>query len=57
MTKGPEKRDKRFSLRIPEGVLKRLQAAAKDERRSAADWVLLLIERELEALERRRKHK
>jgi hypothetical protein len=29
--------------------------AAQADRRSAADWVLLLIERELDALDRRRK--
>jgi predicted HicB family RNase H-like nuclease len=56
MTKGPEKRDKRFSLRIPESVLKRMQTAARADRRSAADWVLLLVERELAARDRR-KHK
>jgi hypothetical protein len=54
---GPAKRDKRFSLRIPSGVLTRMQKAAQADRRSAADWVLLLIERELDALDRRRRRR
>jgi hypothetical protein len=38
-------------------MLKRMQAAARADRRSAADWVLLLIEKELDAIAHSRKHK
>lgn len=50
MTKG-EKRDVRFSMRLPEGLHARLRKAADADRRTMADYVIILLERELAALD------
>lgn len=52
VTKGDHKRDKRLSMRISSPLLARLQKRAKADRRSVADWTLLLIEAELDRLDK-----
>lgn len=51
--KGPVKRDKRLSVRVPEDVLKRLRVVAMADGRSLADWAFRAVERELERAEAR----
>jgi uncharacterized protein (DUF1778 family) len=51
MTKGPQKRDVRFSLRIPASVHVRIRKASEADRRSMADFVLIAIEKALDTVE------
>ena len=48
MAKGPEKRDIRFSMRIPASLHARLRKAADADRRTMADYVIILLERDLD---------
>jgi len=47
VTKGPLKRDRRLSVRVPEETLERLRVVAVADGRSVADWTLRAVEREL----------
>jgi Arc-like DNA binding domain len=49
--KGPLKRDKRLTVRIPEAVLDRLRVVALADGRSISDWALRAIEREISLAE------
>jgi uncharacterized protein (DUF1778 family) len=51
MTKGPQKRDVRFSLRIPASIHVRIRKASEADRRSMADFVLIAIEKALDTVE------
>jgi uncharacterized protein (DUF1778 family) len=51
VAKGSEKRDIRFSMRIPTSVHARLRRAADADRRTMADFVLIVVERALEEFE------
>lgn len=51
MTKGPEKRDTRFSLRIPESLHRRLAKAAQADTRTMADLAIILLDRGLTEIE------
>lgn len=51
MTKGAEKRDIRFSLRIPSSLHARLRKAADADRRTMADFTLIAVERAVEEFE------
>ena len=51
IVKGPLKRDKRLTVRVPEAVLERLRIVALADGRSIADWALRAIEREIELAE------
>lgn len=51
MAKGPEKRDVRFSMRLPDSLHKRLRKAADADRRTMADTVLIILERALDDFE------
>lgn len=51
VTKGPEKRDIRFSLRIPASLHARLRKAADADRRTMADFTLIALERAVEEFE------
>lgn len=51
MAKGPDKRDIRFSMRLPSDLHARLQKASAADRRTMADFVIIMLERELEALD------
>jgi hypothetical protein len=44
MTKGPEKRDRKLSLRLPSATLERLRIVAKLDQRAMSDWALLAVE-------------
>lgn len=44
VAKGPQKRDVRITLRLPEDLAKQVQAAADDDRRSKSDWIVLQLE-------------
>jgi predicted DNA-binding protein len=44
MTKGPEKRDRKLSLRLSSSTLERLRAVSKHDHRSMSDWALLAVE-------------
>jgi predicted transcriptional regulator len=44
MTKGPEKRDKKLSLRLSSSTLERLRSVAKADNRAMSDWALLAVE-------------
>ena len=44
MPKGPEKRNARVTVRMPEELLAKIQAAAESDRRSVADWIVLQLE-------------
>lgn len=44
MAKGPEKRNARITVRMPEELLAKIQAAAESDRRSVADWIVLQLE-------------
>ena len=49
--KGPLKRDKRLTVRVPEAVLDRLRIVAQADGRSISDWALRAIEREIDVAE------
>lgn len=51
VTKGSEKRDIRFSLRIPASLHVRLRKAADADRRTMADFTLIALERAVEEFE------
>ncbi len=51
VTKGAEKRDIRFSLRIPSSLHARLRKAADADRRTMADFTLIALEHAVEAFE------
>jgi predicted DNA-binding protein len=51
VAKGAEKRDIRFSLRIPSSLHVRLKKAADEDRRTMADFTLFAIEHAVEAFE------
>lgn len=44
MAKGPEKRNARITVRMPEELLAKIQAAAEADRRSVADWIVIQLE-------------
>ncbi len=54
MPKGPEKRNARVTVRMPEELLAKIQAAAEADRRSVADWIVLQLEAALAKSPRRR---
>ena len=51
IVKGPLKRDKRLTVRVPEAVLERLRIVALADGRSISDWALRAIEREIDLAE------
>jgi uncharacterized protein (DUF1778 family) len=51
VTKGAEKRDIRFSLRVPASLHVRLRKAAEADRRTMADFTLIALEHAIEAFE------
>lgn len=51
MSKGPEKRDIRFSMRIPDTLHKRLKRASDADRRTMADFTIIALERALDEFE------
>lgn len=51
VTKGTEKRDIRFSLRIPSSLHTRLRKVAEADRRTMADFTLIALEHAVEAFE------
>jgi uncharacterized protein (DUF1778 family) len=51
VTKGAEKRDIRFSLRIPASLHARLRKAAEADRRTMADFTLIALEHAVEGFE------
>lgn len=51
MAKGAEKRDIRFSLRIPSSLHVRLRKAADADRRTMADFTLIALEKAVEDFE------
>jgi predicted DNA-binding protein len=53
MTKGPEKRDKKLSLRLSSSTLERLRAVAKVDQRAMSDWALLAVEEAITRAEAR----
>ena len=55
MAKGNEKRDIRFSMRIPTSLHARLRRAADADRRTMADFVIIVVERHLDELESSKK--
>jgi predicted DNA-binding protein len=44
MTKGPEKRDRKLSLRLSSSTLERLRAVSTHDHRAMSDWALLAVE-------------
>lgn len=44
MTKGPEKRDRKLSIRLSSATLERLRLVAKLDHRAMSDWALLAVE-------------
>jgi hypothetical protein len=42
--KGPQKRDVRLTLRLPEELAKQVQEAADADRRSKSDWIVIQLE-------------
>ena len=55
--KGPQKRDVRITLRLPEELAKQVQAAADDDRRSKSDWIVIQLETILAKRARRKPEK
>jgi uncharacterized protein (DUF1778 family) len=51
VAKGAEKRDVRFSLRIPSSLRARLRKAADADRRTMADFTLIALERAVDEFE------
>jgi predicted HicB family RNase H-like nuclease len=54
MTKGPEKRDRKLSLRLSSTTLERLRTVAKVDKRSMSDWALLAVEEAIDRAEAKR---
>lgn len=44
VAKGPQKRDVRITVRLPEELAKQVQAAADADRRSKSDWIVIQLE-------------
>jgi uncharacterized protein (DUF1778 family) len=44
VAKGPQKRDVRITLRLPEELATQVQAAADEDRRSKSDWIVIQLE-------------
>jgi uncharacterized protein (DUF1778 family) len=44
VAKGPQKRDVRITLRLPEDLAAQVQAAADEDRRSKSDWIVIQLE-------------
>jgi len=44
VAKGPQKRDVRITLRLPEELAAQVQEAADTDRRSKSDWIVILLE-------------
>lgn len=44
VTKGPQKRDVRITVRMPEDLAALVQEAADADRRSKSDWIVLQLE-------------
>jgi hypothetical protein len=44
VAKGPQKRDVRLTLRLPEELAAQVQEAADADRRSKSDWIVILLE-------------
>jgi hypothetical protein len=53
MTKGPEKRDRKLSLRLSSSTLERLRAVAMLDQRAMSDWALLAVEEAIARAEAR----
>lgn len=51
MAKGSEKRDIRFSMRLPTSLHARLRKAADADRRTMADFVIIVVERAVDEFE------
>lgn len=51
MAKGSEKRDIRFSMRLPTSLHARLRKAADADRRTMADFVIIVVEKALDDFE------
>jgi predicted DNA-binding protein len=51
VTKGSEKRDIRFSMRLPTSLHSRLRKAAEADRRTMGDFAIIAIERAVEEFE------
>ncbi len=53
MTKGPEKRDRKLSLRLSSSTLERLRKVAILDKRAMSDWALVAVEEAIERAEAR----
>jgi predicted transcriptional regulator len=53
MTKGPEKRDRKLSIRLSSATLERLRVVAKLDHRAMSDWALLAVEEAIARAEAR----
>jgi len=51
VAKGPEKRDIRFSMRMPASLHARLAKVAMADRRTMADFVIIVLEEAIERFE------
>jgi len=51
VAKGPEKRDIRFSMRMPASLHARLGKVAMADRRTMADFVIIVLEEAIERFE------
>jgi len=51
MTKGPEKRDRKLSLRLSSSTLERLRKVAMLDKRAMSDWALVAVEEAIERAE------
>ena len=51
VTKGSEKRDVRFSMRLPTSLHTRLRKVAEADRRTMGDFAIIAIERAVEEFE------
>jgi hypothetical protein len=53
VTKGPEKRVVRITVRLPETLHAQIQEAADADRRSKSDWIVIALEKIFEKREKR----
>lgn len=51
MPKGPERREARFTLRLPPSLRDAIERCADKDRRSVSDWIVLALERAVAAVE------
>jgi hypothetical protein len=51
MTKGPEKRDRKLSIRLSSSTLERLRKLAMLDKRAMSDWALVAVEDAIERAE------